>query len=123
MNDQVINDILIIHTQSALNALAGKEALDLSLIFGAFDQRVSVLFLGLGVTQCLIEQTPELIGQKDYLSTFKLLEMYDIEETFVCQKSLNKLGFHKKNVMPSVLTLDPGGIIQLKQNAKHIYVI
>ncbi|MDC2891479.1 hypothetical protein [Psychrosphaera algicola] len=58
MNDQVINDILIIHTQSALNALAGKEALDLSLIFGAFDQRVSVLFLGLGVTQCLIEQTP-----------------------------------------------------------------
>ncbi|WP_370661135.1 hypothetical protein [Psychrosphaera algicola] len=22
--------------------------------------------------------------------------MYDIEETFVCQKSLNKLGFHKK---------------------------
>lgn len=123
MSEQVINDVLIIHTQSAMNSLAGKEALDLSLIFGAFDQRVSVLFLGLGVTQCLIEQNPEVIKQKDYLSTFKLLDMYDIDETFVCQKSLNKLGYHKKNVMQSVLTLDPASIIQLKHNAKHIYVI
>lgn len=123
MTKMIHNRILIIHTQSALNALQGKEALDLSLIFGAFEQPVTVLFLGLGVTQCLSHQNPQLLGQKDYLSTFKLLEMYDIEDTFACQTSLTTLNYTADQLVDAVQPLDSVAIIELKKNAQHIYVI
>ena len=115
--------ILIIHTQSALNNLAGKEALDLSLIFAAYDQVVEVLFIGDGVTQCLKAQQPEHVQQKDYLSTFKLLEMYEVEGTFVCQQSIEKLGIATENVSSIFSIVDGARIQQLKQQADHIMVI
>ena len=63
-----MKNILVIHNQSAMNTLSGKEALDFSLIFGSYEEVVTVLFYGEGATQALAHQDPELIKQKDYLS-------------------------------------------------------
>lgn len=115
--------ILIVHTQSALNSLAGKETLDLSLIFAAYDQTVEVLFIGDGVTQCLSSQQPERLQHKDYLSTFKLLEMYEVEGTYVCQQSIEKLGIDASRIAPPFSVVDNTRLSQLKQQADHVMVI
>ena len=115
--------ILIIHTQSSLNTLSGKEALDLSLIFGAFEQNVSVLFYHHGVTQVIAHQDPELISQKDYVSTIKALDIYDIEQVFVSESCLDSLNLAHSELLPDVRKLDHNSIDQLKQSADHIYVI
>ena len=118
-----MKNILVIHTTSALNNLSGKEALDLSLIFGSYEQNVTVLFYGQGVTQTLAHQDPELITQKDYLSTIKALDIYDIEQVYVCQKSLEEFGFNHSSLLSDVKKIATNDINQLKQQANHIYVI
>lgn len=115
--------ILIIHTQGAFNTLAGKEALDFSLIFAAYDQSVNVLFLGEGASQCLTSQQAELLNQKDYLSTFKLLEMYEIEGAYVCQDSLEQFGWSEAKIADHFDIIDNDKINQLKAQADHVLVI
>lgn len=115
--------ILVIHTQSALNTLAGKEALDLSLIFGSYEQNVRILFAFEGVTQALAHQNPEAIGQKDYLSTIKLLDIYDIEQLYVCADSIENLGFQEAELQNGIEPISAANIDILKQKSDHIYVI
>ena len=115
--------ILVIHTKSALNTLNGKEALDLSLIFGAYEQSVSVLFYQQGVSQVIAHQDPELIEQKDYLSTIKALDIYDIEQVFVSESCLQELHMDSLEIQPDVTKVNLDKIQQLKQQAEHIYVI
>ena len=118
-----MKNILVLHTHSGLNSLAGKEALDLSLIFGSYEQNVSVLFYDLGVTQALAHQDPELISQKDYLSTIKALDIYDIEQVYACQQSLIKLSLDSHELIDGIEQASSEKITQLKQQADHIYVI
>lgn len=115
--------ILIIHTQSALNTLAGKEALDLSLIFGSYEQNVRILFAFEGVSQTLAHQNPEAIGQKDYLSTIKLLDIYDIEQVYACADSLQQFGFQDAELQTGIEQISAENIAILKQKSDHIYVI
>lgn len=115
--------ILVIHNQSAMNTLAGKEALDFSLIFGSYEQDVSVLFYNEGATQALAHQDPEAIGQKDYLSTIKALDIYDIEQVYVCQTSLENMALAEHELIADVTPISLERIALLKQQADHIYVI
>lgn len=115
--------ILILHTQTALNSLAGKEALDLSLIFGSYEQNVRVVFCHQGVTQALAHQNPEALAQKDYLSTLKLLDIYDIEQVYACATSLEKMGFETSELIDGIEAISPSKIEILKQKADHVYVI
>lgn len=116
-------NILIIHTQSALNTLQGKEALDLSLIFGAFEQDVNVIFYQQGVTQTLAKQNAVNLGQKDYLATIKALEIYDIENVFACETSLSEYGLQNNELISGIQKISQQKIKQLKSNADHIFVI
>lgn len=80
--------IAIINSRNPYSQNAGKDALDLALIFGSYEQSVSLFFHGEGVWQLINHQQPELIGQKNYLKTFAAFELYDIEHVYVCQHSL-----------------------------------
>lgn len=118
-----MKNILVIHCGSSLNDLQGKEALDLSLIFGAYEQNVSVLFYHNGVTQTLHHQDPELINQKDYFASIKILDIYDIEQVFVCQNSLTNLGLEQHELLDGIEKVSVEKIAQIKQQADHIYVV
>lgn len=115
--------ILIVHTKSALNDLQGKEALDLSLIFGAYEQQVSVLFYDHGVFQSLAHQDPEALGQKDYLSTIKALDIYDIEQVYACRLSLEKYHLDNRELIDGITAIGLNEIEKLKLTADHVLVI
>lgn len=94
--------IALINSRSPFGDNAGKDALDLALIFGSYEQEVSLFFHGDGVYQLITQQQPALIQQKDYLKTFAAFALYDIEHVYVCEHSLKERRlssqFHIANV-------------------------
>jgi tRNA 2-thiouridine synthesizing protein C len=82
------NGLAIINSKAPFSSSHGKDALDIALVFGSFEQQVSLFFQGDGVYQLISHQDGSLLFIKDYLKTFSAFEFYDIEDIYVCQQSL-----------------------------------
>ena len=84
--------VAILNASAPLSNANAKDSLDIALIFGSYEQAISLYFQGDGVYQLIAKQHPELIQQKDFLKTLAALEFYDIENIYVCHHSLNQRG-------------------------------
>lgn len=74
------------------------------------------MFVDEGVLHLIKDQQPELIGAKDYISTFKALPLYDIESVFVCKQSLADYGLsHGLLSVPVTVVNDEAIAAHLKQ--------
>lgn len=71
---------------------AGREGLDALLATSNYTENVAAFFLSDGIFQLLPEQHPEGILARNYISTFKILSLYDIEECYVCQEDIQVRG-------------------------------
>lgn len=69
-----------------------REALDTALAAAAFDQPVTVVFMGDGVWQLLREQRPE--GGKSLEKQLGALPLYDIDTLYVEAESLAQRGLN-----------------------------
>ncbi len=102
MAETIENSLAIINSKAPYSNTAGKDALDIALIFGSFEQAISLFFQGDGVWQLIPAQDGASIFVNDYLKTFAAFEFYDIEGVYVCQKSLQDRNlnedFHIKGV-------------------------
>ena len=58
-------------------------------------------FIDDGVLNLLDGQNPELLLQKDFIRTFKLLDLYDIEQRFVCADSLDQYNLNTEQLIIS----------------------
>ncbi|OOF36808.1 sulfurtransferase complex subunit TusC [Rodentibacter heidelbergensis] len=85
-----------------------REGLDALLAATAFceEDEIGVFFIDDGVFNLLNGQQPEWLLQKDFIRTFKLLDLYGIEQRFVCQNSLEKLKIDKDSFILSVEKID-----------------
>lgn len=66
--------------------------LDMVLITAAFDQKVSLLLLDDAVFHLKKNQCGQLVAGKDIGAIYRSLELYDIENIYVEQDSLNQRG-------------------------------
>ena len=71
---------------------SGREGLDALLATSALTEDPGVFFISDGVFQILQGQQPNIILARDYISTFKLLGLYDIEQCWLCAASLRERG-------------------------------
>ena len=78
----------ILNSKAPYSNTAGKDALDIALIFGSFEQPTSLFFQGDGVWQLIQQQNGSIISVKDYLKTFAAFEFYDLKNIYICQESL-----------------------------------
>ncbi|MFT6900108.1 MAG: tRNA 2-thiouridine synthesizing protein C [Colwellia sp.] len=92
MMTQPEKSVAVINASAPLSKANAKDALDIALIFGSYEQAVSLYFLGDGVYQLIAEQQPEKVEQKNFLKTFAALEFYDIENIYVCHHSMIERG-------------------------------
>ena len=67
-----------------------------------------LFLIGDGVLQLLKEQQPAAILQRHYAPTFKMLELYDIEEVYVCADSLAERGVTVDDLLIPVESAAPG---------------
>jgi len=84
------NSLAIINASSPYSLSNGKDALDLALIFGSYEQDIALFFIGDGIWQLVNGANGELLGIKDYLKTFSALPFYDVENIYVCRQSLEE---------------------------------
>ena len=83
----------------------GREGLDALLATSAYSENIDVFFIGAGVTQLLLNQDPEQVLSRDYTAAFKLLELYDIENIYVCESSLEQYKITPSALMIPVIPL------------------
>lgn len=80
--------IAFVFTQSPHGSSAGREGLDAVLATSALTEDIALFFLSDGVYQLLPDQQPDKILSRNYIVTFGVLALYDIEQCFVCCDSM-----------------------------------
>jgi tRNA 2-thiouridine synthesizing protein C len=113
--------LAIVNAKAPFSSVNGKDALDVALIFGAYEQALSLFFQGDGVWQLMPDQSAQAIDAKDYLKTFAALEFYDIEHIYVCQHSLSQRGLDKVFSIDNVIVLDPEDFCAQLHLHQHIF--
>lgn len=76
---------------------SGREGLDALLATSALTEDIQVFFISDGVCQILGNQKPAEILSRDYIATFKILPLYDIEQIYVCADSLKARGIAQQS--------------------------
>ncbi|MGQ8821387.1 sulfurtransferase complex subunit TusC [Bibersteinia trehalosi] len=86
--------LAVLFTQPPFGSATSREGLDAVLAASAFcdEDEIAICFLFDGVFNLLKKQQPEQILQKDHIATFKLLELYELSECFICQQSVTERG-------------------------------
>lgn len=76
---------------------AGREGLDALLATSALSEDIGVFFVGDGIFQILPNQHPEKILARDYIATFRVLPLYDIDQCYLCAESARARGLSENN--------------------------
>lgn len=92
---------------------SAREGLDAILAASAYSEELAIFFVGEGVLQLLNGQEPSQVLSRDYISAFKLLDLYDIEQRYICAQSLQQWG-----LAPSDLIID-GEMVSPQQMAER----
>ena len=104
------------------NAIS-REGLDALLAATAFcdEEEIGVFFIDDGVLNLLDGQNPELLLQKDFIRTFKLLDLYDIEQRFVCANSLDQYNLQAEQLIISAEKIDRTSLINKVSQAEKVF--
>ena len=104
------------------NAIS-REGLDAVLAATAFcdEEDIGVFFIDDGVLNLLDGQNPELLLQKDFIRTFKLLDLYDIEQRFVCADSLDQYNLNTEQLIISAEKIDRTSLINKLSQAEKVF--
>lgn len=84
----------------------GRESLDLTLAMSAFNESMSLFFIADGVYQLLDGHNPTESLQKHFQPLFKMLELYDVENIYVCQQSLIERAIKQDDLIIDVTLLN-----------------
>lgn len=100
-----------------------REGLDALLAATAFcdEEEIGVFFIDDGVLNLLDGQNPELLLQKDFIRTFKLLDLYDIEPRFVCADSLAQYNLQAEQLIISAEKIDRTSLINKLSQAEKVF--
>lgn len=102
--------IAFISRRGPHGSASGREGLDALLATSALTESLALFLVGDGVMQLVREQAPHAILQRHYAPTFKMLELYDIEEIYVCAVSLAERGLTAADLLIPVIPLSPAEI-------------
>lgn len=114
--------VFLFRTAPHGNAIS-REGLDALLAATAFcdEEEIGVFFIDDGVLNLLDGQNPELLLQKDFIRTFKLLDLYDIEQRFVCANSLDQYNLQAEQLIISAEKIDRTSLINKLSQAEKVF--
>lgn len=116
-----MNRVAFVFTSAPHGSSAGREGLDALLATSALTEDIGVFFTGDGVFQLLAGQQPQAVLARDYIATFKVLPLYDIETFYVCAASLQARGL--KESTPFILDATVVAPDVLREHLAHFNTI
>lgn len=84
--------VAFVFSQGPHGTSAGREGLDALLATSALTEEIGVFFVSDGVLQLLPGQQPEKILARNYIATYGVLPLYDVEQCFICATSASERG-------------------------------
>lgn len=115
--------LAFLFTQPPFGSSVSREGLDALLAASAFcdEQEIAICFVSDGVFNLIANQQPEKLLQKDHISTFKLLELYDLNECFICQQSVETRGLTNADwLLPNLQFKSSTEIVALLNQAEKV---
>lgn len=100
-----------------------REGLDAILAVTAFCEPndIGIFFIDDGVLNLIDNQQPEIIQQKDFIRTFKLLDLYDVEQRFICTASLQKFKLDNRELILSCEKIDRSLLLEKLNQAEKLF--
>ncbi|KAB7894996.1 sulfurtransferase complex subunit TusC [Rouxiella sp. S1S-2] len=113
--------VAFVFSQGPHGTSAGREGLDALLATSALSENIGVFFVADGVLQLLPGQQPEKILARNYIATYGVLPLYDVEECFLCEASASERGLAEFDDW--VLDVEKLSPERLRQRLSNYHVI
>ena len=98
----VVKKFLYVNRKAPHGTIYALEGLEVVLIGAAFNQDVSLAFLGDGVFQLVKGQDTKALEVKNFSPAFRALEDYDVTKLYVEQAALQERGLTESDLMVPV---------------------
>jgi tRNA 2-thiouridine synthesizing protein C len=96
---------MYVNRKAPYGTIYAQESLEVVLIGAAFEQDVSVAFIGDGVFQLIKGQDTKGAELKNFSPTFRALEGYDVEKLYVEKESMDARGLSEKDLVVPVTVM------------------
>jgi tRNA 2-thiouridine synthesizing protein C len=110
-----VKKFLYVNRKAPYGTIYALESLEVVLIGAAFEQDVSLAFLGDGVFQLARGQDTKAVEVKNFSPTFRALEDYDVTKLYVEREALEARGLTEEDLVVAVQVMDSAGIAQIME--------
>ena len=108
-----VKKFMFVNRKAPYGTIYALEGLEVVLISAAFDQDVSLAFLDDGVYELVKGQNTKAVEMKNFSSTYRALEGYDIEKLYVERESLEARGLSEGDLLVDVQVLSAAEMGQM----------
>ncbi|MBM3161746.1 MAG: sulfurtransferase complex subunit TusC [Chlorobi bacterium] len=110
MGNENVKKIMHVMRQAPHGTIYTYEGLEMILIMAAYEQDLSLVFIGDGVYSLKKNQDTAGIGIKGFAKTFMALDGYDVEKLYVDRVSLEERGLGEEDLVVDVEVLESSEI-------------
>jgi tRNA 2-thiouridine synthesizing protein C len=111
----IAKKFLYVNRKPPYGTIYALESLEVVLIGAAFEQDVSLAFLGDGVYQLARGQDTKAAGVKNFSPTFRALEDYDVTKLYVEREALEARGLTEEDLVVPVQVMDAAKIAAIME--------
>jgi tRNA 2-thiouridine synthesizing protein C len=112
----VVKKFLYVNRKAPYGTIYALESLEVVLIGAAFEQDVSLAFVGDGVFQLTKGQDTKALEVKNFSPTFRALEDYDVTKLYVEREALEARGLTEGDLVVPVEVVDAQRMTQIMQD-------
>ena len=106
MEEQEPRKIMFVNRKAPHGSIYALEGLEVILIFGAYDQEISAVFMDDAVLSLKKGQDTTELGTKEFAPTFRVLEAYGVENRYVDKESMEQRGLTEEDLVIDVEVMD-----------------
>jgi tRNA 2-thiouridine synthesizing protein C len=117
----VAKKFLYLNRKAPHGTIYALESLEVVLIAAAFDQDVSVAFVGDGVYQLAKGQGTKGIELKNFSPTYRALEDYDVTKLYVEQEALQARGLSEDDLVVPVEVVSAQRMAEIMEDQDVIF--
>lgn len=111
---------LVVIRSTPYGSSIAKSSLDTVLAIAAFDQPLSILFLGEGVLQLVSSQDGKVIGSKTIEKQINSLPLYGIEHYYADEEALGRFSLDAEHLPSQVSAVNKAKIRELIASHDHV---
>jgi tRNA 2-thiouridine synthesizing protein C len=112
----VVKKFLYVNRKAPYGTIYALESLEVVLIGAAFEQDVSLAFVGDGVFQLTKGQDTKTLEVKNFSPTFRALEDYDVTKLYVEAEALEARGLTVGDLVVPVEVVDAQRMAQIMED-------